>query len=58
MMEIHAIQGDKITHVLTTHRTEKDDGPVHLVSAAKVAYWQTLEVDYEALLEKLEGAEK
>ena len=56
-MEFHAHQGDRTTHVLTTHRTEPDDGPVHLVSAAKVAYWQTLEVEYDALLEKLAGAE-
>ena len=42
-MEFHAIQGDKVTHVLTTHRGEADETPLQLVSAARVAYWQRLE---------------
>lgn len=57
-MEYHAHQGDRTDHVMTTHRAEKDETPLHLVSAAKVAYWQTLERDYADLLEKLAGAEK
>ena len=52
-MEIHAIQGDECVHVVTTHREEDDLTALQLVSAKKVAYWQTLEVDYQALLEKL-----
>jgi hypothetical protein len=53
MMELHAIRGDRRDHVLTTHRAEEDETALQLVSAKKVAYWQTLEADYQVLLEKL-----
>jgi hypothetical protein len=57
-MELHAIRGDRRDHVLTTHRAEEDETALQLVSAKKVAYWQTLEVDYQALLEKLGEGEQ
>jgi hypothetical protein len=49
-MEFHAIQGDRTTHVLTTHRTEADETPLQMVSAEKVAYWQRVEAERDALL--------
>jgi hypothetical protein len=52
-MELHAIRGDHRDHALTTHRAEEDEAALQLVSAKKVAYWQTLEADYQVLLEKL-----
>ena len=55
-MEFHALRAGGDAHVMTTHRCENDETPLHLVSAAKVAYWQTLEADYGVLLEKLAGA--
>lgn len=54
-MEIHALQGDECTHVLTIHRDAGDEGPVQLVSAAQVAHWMQREVDYDALMARLEG---
>lgn len=42
-MEMHAMQGDQITHVLSTHRNEKDDTPVQMISAARLEYFMTLE---------------
>ena len=39
-MEIHAIQGDECTHVVTVHRDEKDDSPVHMISLTRLErYW-------------------
>lgn len=55
-MDIHAIQGDQCTHVLTTHRTEADETPLQMVSAKQVKEWMRKEVDYDALMENLAGA--
>lgn len=42
-MDFHAIQGDNITHVMTTHREERDDTPLQMISSARLAYYVTLE---------------
>jgi hypothetical protein len=55
-MDFHVLSSTGDAHVMTTHRCEVDETPLHLVSAAKVAYWQTLEADYNLLLEKLAEA--
>jgi hypothetical protein len=52
-MEFHAIQGDRTTHVLTTHRAEVDETPLQLVSAEKVAYWQRIEAERDALMARI-----
>lgn len=50
-MDFHAIQGDRTTHVMTTHRTEADETPLQLVSAAKVAHWQRVEKEHAEMRE-------
>lgn len=40
-MDIHAIQGDSVTHVTTIDRGGKDDSPVFLISQARLErYWK------------------
>lgn len=56
-MDLHAIQGDRRDHVLTTHRGEADETPLQLVSATQVAYWQRIETLFAELLETLAKAE-
>lgn len=56
-MDFHELRTSGAVHVMTTHRCETDETALQLVSAKKIAYWQTLEEDYAALLEKLAGAE-
>lgn len=56
-MDFHVLRAGGDVHVMTTHRCEVDETTLHLVSAAKVAYWQTLEADYKLLLEKLAQGE-
>lgn len=55
MIDIHIIKGDQCDHLMTLHRGDKDDGPLQMVSAAKVAYWMQREVDYDALMARLEA---
>lgn len=57
MMDIHATRGDKSVHVMTIHRTEKDETPLQMVSADQVKAWMQKEVDYDALMARLEGEE-
>lgn len=42
-MDIHAIQGERCDHVLSTHSNEGDDTPVELISRARLAYYIALE---------------
>jgi hypothetical protein len=55
MMDIHATRGDRSVHVMTIHRTEKDETPLQMVSADQVKAWMQKEVDYDALMERLEA---
>lgn len=57
-MDFHAHQGDRTTHVLTTHRGEADETPLQMVSAAQVAYWKRVEGEYIKLLELEEKAQR
>lgn len=54
-MEMHAMHGDQITHVLSIHRDEKDHTPVQMISAARLAYYMTLE---QAVLTFVESVAK
>jgi hypothetical protein len=54
MMDIHAFQGEDCTHVLTMHRDKGDDSPVHLVTAKRVEELLRKEVDYDALMARLD----
>ena len=49
--DIHAITPAGGGHVLTIHQDRKDDGPLHLISAPKLARFQEL----EALMAELLG---
>lgn len=42
-MELHAIRGDRRDHVLTTHRGENDETPLHMISSERLAYYLALE---------------
>lgn len=42
-------------HVLTVHQDAKDEGPLHLVSAQRLARLEQLEAEHEALLERMMG---
>jgi hypothetical protein len=42
-MELHAIRGDRRDHVLTTHRGENDETPLHMISTARLGYYLALE---------------
>ena len=57
-MEIHVIQGDRVDHLMTIHRTEKDDGPLQMVSVEQVKEWMRKEVDYDALMALMESDDR
>jgi hypothetical protein len=57
-IDIHAARGDESVHVLTMHRGDKDNGPLQMVSPEQVKAWMQKEVDYDALMARLEGVEK
>lgn len=52
-MEIHAIQGERCDHVLSTHCNEGDDTPVELISRARLAYYIALK---QVMLNFIESA--
>jgi len=52
-MEIHAIQGDTVTHVMTTHRVEGDVTPLQMISGAKLAYYVAIEQALMTFVESL-----
>jgi hypothetical protein len=53
MMELHAIQGKKVTHVLTTHRGQADETPLQMISDARLEYFLTLERTLLAFIESV-----
>jgi hypothetical protein len=57
-LDIHIIQGERSDHVMTIHRTEKDETPLQMVSAAQIKEWMRMEVDYDALMARLEEPEE
>jgi|GEM_PF-5317170 len=52
-MEFHALRAGGDAHVMTTHRCENDETPLHLVSAEQIAHWRGVEEKYTLLLESL-----
>lgn len=56
-MDIHAMQGDSSTHVLTTHRREGSDDPLQLISTEYLAYLKRIEQLFAELLETLAKAD-
>lgn len=52
-MDIHAIQGERCDHVLSTHHNDGDDSPVELISRARLAYYMELE---QVMLNFIESA--
>jgi hypothetical protein len=42
---------------MTIHRTGKDETPLQMVSAAQIKEWMRMEVDYDALMARLEEPE-
>lgn len=49
--DIHAITPGGGGYVLTVHQDQKDDGPLHLISAAKLARLE----ECEAMMERMMG---
>lgn len=54
-MDFHAIQGDDVTHVLTTHRGEADESPLQMISSARLDYYVTLERALLCFVESIVG---
>jgi hypothetical protein len=52
-MEIHALTGDDMVHVLTMDRELSDNGPVRLISEQRLAYLERVEANYIELLHLL-----
>jgi hypothetical protein len=42
-MDFHAIQGNRSTHALATHRGEADETPLQMISNEQLAYYRALE---------------
>lgn len=57
-LDIHIIQGERSDHLMTIHRAEKDETPLQMVSAAQIKEWMRMEVDYDALMARLEEPEE
>lgn len=54
-MDIHAIQGDAVTHVLTTHRGDNDETPLHMISQARLERYWAIEASARVLAALLDG---
>jgi hypothetical protein len=54
MMEYHATSQQGALHICTVHRCTQDDGPVQIISAQKLAYYQHVEAAYVSLCLELE----
>lgn len=55
--DIHIIKHDGGGHVLSVHQDKKDDGPLHLISAGKLARLEEIEAMMERMMgEALDGA--
>jgi hypothetical protein len=53
LMDFHAITPAGVQHVLTTHREQTDESPLQLISAARLAYYQRIEAEYQRLRQAL-----
>jgi hypothetical protein len=51
MIDIHAITGDDVIHVLTMDRDLSDNGPVQLISEQRLALLLRIEANYLEVLE-------